>query len=421
MDSISPSGVEVTTSQPSGSVFVATDEEAKPCPADGIVTRSLAGRKKRVTSFLWERYLPFTGLTLLAGAPDAGKTTIAMWLVAQVSQGTLEGKLNGKPCNVLIVAPEDNVDARLIPMLDALGADLELIEEVTHVIHGGKEQEISLPTHMEHLTKKIASMREEGKDVGLIYIDSFVTSIPETVNINDYATVVRTLKAISKWAMEMRVTVLVTWHTNKSREDAKRAVDKVMGSRGFTSAARATLLADLDDDVDEPEDSVTYGVMTLNKFNAGRKDIPGLKYEIRGTEYEGYDDDDEIEIGNVGVLEWTGETESSGYIHANGRVSAENLNPIQSAIIDYLTEHNYKAKYTDLKNGIEAKLKHNVSTTAMYSARDALRLDVEQVQEKVEGKPPINYRYWVLPERFRSALAARAEPIDPTTFDPTRL
>jgi hypothetical protein len=59
-----------------------------------------------------EGELPLGELTLTAGHGDVGKSTANVWVISNVTRGTLPGRLFGHPRNCLIAASEGRQPAR---------------------------------------------------------------------------------------------------------------------------------------------------------------------------------------------------------------------------------------------------------------------------------------------------------------------
>ena len=84
--------------------------------------------------WLWREYLPRGKVTVLAGAPGTGKTTIAMKIAATVSNGARWPDNSKSPRGeVLIWSGEDDSKDTLIPRLALAGADLEHVHFISTV------------------------------------------------------------------------------------------------------------------------------------------------------------------------------------------------------------------------------------------------------------------------------------------------
>src|SRR4051812_44819998 len=80
--------------------------------------------KAEPIDWLWRGYLACGKLHIIAGAPGAGKTTIALSFAAILtSGGRWPVGTRARPGNVLIWSGEDDAKDTLLPRLIAMGAD----------------------------------------------------------------------------------------------------------------------------------------------------------------------------------------------------------------------------------------------------------------------------------------------------------
>ena len=74
--------------------------------------------------------IPLGTGTIMAGIGGEGKSTFALDLAAQLTQGELSGDLHGHKETVIIFGPEDDWPTVMVPRLTAAGADLERVAQV---------------------------------------------------------------------------------------------------------------------------------------------------------------------------------------------------------------------------------------------------------------------------------------------------
>lgn len=86
--------------------------------------------KPRPVRWLWAGRIAVGTLALLAGREGIGKSTLAYWLVAQITRGKLPGESFGKPRAVLIAATEDSWEHTIVPRLIAARANLDRVYRV---------------------------------------------------------------------------------------------------------------------------------------------------------------------------------------------------------------------------------------------------------------------------------------------------
>ena len=227
----------------------------------------------KVVHWLWEGRLPKGALTLLAGREGLGKSTLCVWLAAQVTRGTLAGQSLGTPASVLWVTSEDDPGYNVVPRLMAAGADLDRVHFLEVKLLSGGTVPPVLPLDLE---KVEAAIREVG--AVLMVVDPLVSVLDSRLDSHKDHSVRQALDPISKLARDAEVTVLGITHVGKSRQGDFS--DRVLGSRGFTGAARSVLA--LMKDPDDPEERRLC--LGLQKSNYGnRHEVPTLSIEVQSA------------------------------------------------------------------------------------------------------------------------------------------
>ena len=196
-----------------------------------VTLTAAASVTARRTIWLWERRVPLGGAVLLAGQEGLGKSTLAVNLAAEVTTGTVQGDLSG-PASVVYVSAEDSESSTIVPRLTAAGADLSRVYFVRiDGIPGG----LLVPRDLGELT---AIMRQVG--AVLLVLD------PLTVHVGDDRTdshnerdVRRALAPLALSMEALGASAVGIMHWNKA--PTTTALDRVLGSRAFTAAARAVL------------------------------------------------------------------------------------------------------------------------------------------------------------------------------------
>ena len=229
--------------------------------------------EEEAITWLWEGFLPKATLTLLGGAIQAGKSTIAMSLAATVSNGGLwpDGTRCTMPGNVIFWSSEEVVKSVVKPRLMAVGANTSRILTI----------ESSLDEHGEPCafdpSQDIPLLRREILNLGsvsLVIIDPMITAVSgDTNKAND---VRRSLKPIIDLAEEFDCTVLGIHHLAKNSE-GKSTNDRMLGSQAFAAMARIVLVAAKDENSDNR-------VLAISKSNIS-KDNGGFNYTIEGVSF----------------------------------------------------------------------------------------------------------------------------------------
>jgi hypothetical protein len=291
--------------------------------------------KPRPVRWLWPDRIPAGALTLLAGREGIGKSLVGVHLAAELSRGTLPGSRHGRPCRVMFATSEDAWEFTMVPRLLAAGADLAMIGRV-QVDDDGIVTGLTTPVDVPALAAYIGS-----HDVALLVLDPLTSVMDERIDARDRE-VRKALEPLAQLAEDTGAAVLGNVHPGKSL--GADPVNLILGSRAFSAVARVALVAARDPD---DEDS---NVLSVEKSNLGRIDVPGLTYRVDGVEVatdEG--------PASAGLLVWTGETEGRVRdIMADAGEEHSNRDEAAKWLIDYLTDLCGEAPAKDVKKAAVA-------------------------------------------------------------------
>jgi hypothetical protein len=200
---------------------------------------SLAAITPRPVNWLWPDRIPLGKLTLLAGAPDQGKSTVLCDIAARVSSGTnWPDGARARRRAVLIATAEDDFDDTIIPRLMAAGADLTFC-------HAIGAEAANIDALCSDIDRKAESLRARGQIVGLAVIDPLASYLGKTDSHNDSAVRVA-LRPLRDVASRHRIAIAALRHTRKAGSGS--AMDQVSGSLAFVAASRAAFLITPDRD-----------------------------------------------------------------------------------------------------------------------------------------------------------------------------
>lgn len=215
---------------------------AAPAPrtAASVELISAADVKPVAVSWLWPGWLARGKFHLLAGAPGAGKTTIALAFAACVSRrlpwpSGWRAKAAG---NVLFWSGEDDVKDTLVPRLMAAGADLDRVQFLgDRVSADGARRPFDLSTDVPILTE--AARRVRG-GFSLIVVDPVVTAV--TGDSHKNTDVRRALQPLVDLAARQSAAVLGVSHLSKGTV-GRDPLERVTGSIAFGALARVVMVA----------------------------------------------------------------------------------------------------------------------------------------------------------------------------------
>jgi putative DNA primase/helicase len=210
----------------------------------GVKLISAATIKPRAIDWLWDAHLARGKLSILAGVPGTGKSTVAFNLAAIVSIGGAwpDGSRCPGAGNVLMWSGEDDPTDTIIPRLMAAGANLSNIQIIT----GGKTNDgISLPFDP---ARDVPLLRDEINRIGgavLMIIDPIISAVAGDMHkAND---VRRGLQAIIDLGAEFGCAVIGISHFSKGSKGTSPQ-ERVIGSQAFAALARLVLVCAKDED-----------------------------------------------------------------------------------------------------------------------------------------------------------------------------
>lgn len=223
--------------------------------------------------WLLDGLIPLGELTLAAGQEKLGKSTAMVWVAARVTKGELQGHLLGKPRSVVYVSAEDHYTRVLLPRFDVAGADRGRVYLLNPDGPGFS----------------VAAVRALGPEVGLIVMDPLSMFLNVPAN-NEHGEIV-TRNALAPFvylSQELEAGLVGVRHFSKgSHKD--NPYDLIMGSRGYTAAARSVLFF-----LPDREQPDRPGGLLFARGNLAVPS-PGIRYRLDIEQYH-YDD------GNVGPV-----------------------------------------------------------------------------------------------------------------------
>jgi putative DNA primase/helicase len=220
--------------------------------------------KMEPVDWLWNKWLAKGKFHILAGAPEAGKTTLALSFAATISAGSYwpTGE-KATAANVLIWTAEDNIADTIKPRLVQMGANQKNIQ----IVKGcpspdGKEKEFNPATDMQSLA--MAAHNISG-GVGLLIIDPIVAAIGAKTDSHKNSETRSALQPIVDFAEKTNCAVLGISHFSKGTQ-GKNPTERVTGSLAFSAVARTVMIAAKNERFDR---EMPPRILALSKSNIG--------------------------------------------------------------------------------------------------------------------------------------------------------
>jgi hypothetical protein len=267
----------------------------------GLVTQKLSEIEIRRTNWIWRNYIPAGKLTLIAGEPGIGKSTIVGDVIAKITRGAVlpTGERSGVTARCIIASAEDSTDDTIGPRLISAGVDQSRVEFIKNIF--------TLPNDINLLKDRIVKFGAR-----ILVIDPLNAYIAGGVDSHNDHDVRRILSPLDELARETECAIILISHFNKSSD--RPMAHRVSGTVAYVAAARSVLIVSrLNDD---------QKVLSCVKCNLSRRP-PSLAYRII-----------EKTLTKNGLVTWTGDLDviKSTKIQWIGEVDFDPNAPTQGAV-----------------------------------------------------------------------------------------
>jgi putative DNA primase/helicase len=227
-----------------------------------VITRRANEIALKAIAWLWKYWLARGKLHIIAGVPEAGKTTIALSFAAIISSsGMWPDGTRATAGDVLIWTSEDDPEDTLIPRLTRMGADLSRIHFIEQARPpDGKPRPFSPATDLPALEDKTKTIG----NVALLILDPVVAAIPMSRNSHNNAEARNGMQPVVDYARATRAAVVGIGHLAKGTA-GKDPLERINGSGAFGALPRLVMGAAKNEaGGDEPE-----RIMVRVKSNIG--------------------------------------------------------------------------------------------------------------------------------------------------------
>lgn len=200
-----------------------------PLAGDGLTARAADLARSRPPRWAWNGRIALGALNLVLGAEGVGKGTLAAWVIAKITRGTLPGDLEGTPTAVGLLGDEDGFDDVWAPRLHAAEADLALVKLIERP-DGGY---IELAKDHADLTAVIAA-----EQIRVLWCDALLDNLGA---IDDWRSkqVRDALAPLRAIARDLEIAPVGAMHPNKQGNSFRQLV---AGSVAFNALSRSSLL-----------------------------------------------------------------------------------------------------------------------------------------------------------------------------------
>jgi putative DNA primase/helicase len=187
-------------------------------------------------SWIWPGWLARGKLHIMAGPPEAGKTTVLLSLSATISAGGVwpDGSKASEPGFVLIWTNEDSVEDTIAPRLLQMGADTKRVAIVRQVRKGQEKPRPFNPSV--DMPLLVETAKKLGK-VDLLMIDPVVAAVPPSKNSHSNAETRAGLQPVVDFAEAADCAVVGISHFTKGT-GGKDPIERVTGSLAFGALPR---------------------------------------------------------------------------------------------------------------------------------------------------------------------------------------
>ena len=338
-------------------------------PLEDLILTPASQVEPRAIIWLWgpskhkrdqDGFVPLGELVLLAGAPNLGKSTLAVDMASNLSRGTMRGKFHGTPKSIFIGTTEDSWSRTIVPRLMAARADLDRVFRIESQETGG----LRLPKDVIALERKIKE-----HDAAMLILDPLTSTIDARLDAHKEQDLRRALEPLTKIAQRTDSTILGLIHNNKSSTtDPNKSI---MGGRAFVAVARTILY------VAKHPDEPNVRILGVPKNNLAKTDPDSLKFTIAELQV-GWDSEADEPI-TAPKLEWTGlsELSISDVMEQSKRTTRTHSNPAQEWLEKYLQE---QARCVPKKEVLAAANAVGISESQLRRAREALGVDTSRTR-----------------------------------------
>ena len=193
----------------------------------------------RAIEWLVPHWIPKRAITLIAGQPGQGKTTLAIALAAAVSQGGVWGRETAEQGNVIIYSGEDTLPEIIVPNLRASQSDMKRIH---FPIHGADKDGLQEAFHpAKHLHQLRAALRNH-PNTKLVILDPALALAANAKDEYRASDIRKSLEPVQELVEELNLSAVCITHFLKAHNSrGSGMLDRVIGSQAWGAVARMVI------------------------------------------------------------------------------------------------------------------------------------------------------------------------------------
>ena len=227
--------------------------------------------------WLKKGFIPTPNLTLIAGAPKAGKSWYALGLTDEL---TAAGH------TVVYIANEDT-ERRLKARYDKVAG----FPNENAIFLSGLSSDKPLPKGKQaHYF--IRSLKSRYKDLACVVVDTVQAIREPNLKQNDYAVVEAEFASLRKLAHELMISIIVVHHTKKTNGDFENSkIDQILGSQAVAATVETIIIL-----------QQVRGSQDVNLFITGKDVEQKDEYRMHWTE-KGFSDPEDKRLADRGPFQ----------------------------------------------------------------------------------------------------------------------
>ena len=315
--------------------------------------------------WIWNGWLARGKIHLIAGRPNAGKTTIALAFASTIScGGRWPDGTRAQGGSVVMWSGEDDIDDTLRPRLEAMGANLRNVYFVNGVPEGEKKRPFNPAYDMDNLAVAVRNLG----NVSMIIVDPIVSAI---AGDGHKANEVRiSLQPLVDLGRDNGCAVLGVCHFTKGTRGTD-LVDRVSGSGAMAALARVLMAATKHKDGNTDEH--LSRLLVRAKSNIG-PDGGGFDYDIRESPLES-----DSTIRTTGVHWGKGLIDGEArhlFDAAETEDTPTDVGPIGEAMV--FLRYYLKDGVQPARNILDEAKRRGISKNTLYRAKDKVGINTEK-------------------------------------------